>query len=324
MVDIAFVVASQTLGGHEFQSAELVRQRVREHQVTVYLNADKFVEVFRQTGVHLVVQEGGFFQAGWLLPQILRGLRHRTRIRRQMAKHDEVIVCAGAVEAGVQMGVALAGTGKATLYLPFLYDRRVVWGAIGSIYTSLLRGLLNLYPRIVTINRIQACLLRPCYRGEVTVSRNVIPAPAPLQGTVRAPRLVSIGRLDRQKQIAELIQMLDSADNPVRELLVIGDGPERGRIEALAASTRYVKVTLLGWLSVEQQALHLSVRDILIVNSLIEGEPMVIREAKLRGMRVLARDIPGVRGVTKPVDRFSEKLELISLLIAMIRLDFCG
>ena len=49
---------------------------------------------------------------------------------------------------------------------------------------------------------------------------------------------------------------------------------------------------------------------ILILNGVIEGELLVIREANLRGIAVLAQDIVGVRGVTKSANRFRNETEL--------------
>ena len=44
--------------------------------------------------------------------------------------------------------------------------------------------------------------------------------------------------------------------------------------------------------------------DILVLNSLLEGEPLVIREACFRSMKIVARDITGVRGVATYSERY--------------------
>jgi glycosyltransferase involved in cell wall biosynthesis len=312
---LAFVIATNVIGGHEFQASYLVKKYKLEHDVDVYLNDDKLLPIFSELSeVNVYVCQGLFFQPGNVLIQCIRGLFGR-RVRNKLSGYSRVIVCAGAIEAGMQVGLSLFLRDKISLYIPFLYDRRVLWGNIGCIYNLLFFPLLNLFDDIITINKIQARLIKSWYyRGEVAVARNYIKPVSQLKDKGGAPRLVVIARLDRQKCVPELIDSLDVEGNPIKKLLVIGDGPERELVSEKIKLLKYIDVKVLGWMGVDEQSALLSTQDILIVNSVIEGEPMVIREANLRGMTVFAKDIPGVRGVTKKKNRFIDGKGLIKLL----------
>jgi glycosyltransferase involved in cell wall biosynthesis len=313
---IAFVLASCVLGGHEVQSAELVRLAQSVGDVTVFLNAEAFRPLFDGMNVTLVVRPGLFFEPGHVLKQFMRGIACRNEVLAALEGFDQVIVCAGAVEAGVLVGVAGFGRLPLDLYLPFFYDRRVIWARFGSLYNAVLRVLLNLYGRVITINRVQARLIKQGYRGQVVVAGNQVPAMAPLRAEGVPARLVFIGRLDAQKRVLQLIEAMDFPQNPFRELLVIGDGPLRHEVEVLATQVAFT-VRCLGWLTREQQHDVLTQSDVLILNSAIEGEPLVIREAALRGMLAVVPDIPGVRGVTVRALRFGDVASLQSLLVKM-------
>ena len=262
--------------------------------------------MFRDAGLEVIVAEGLLLGPGSLPRQIFNGWRRRAAIRALIQGSNHVIVSAGAVEAGVAAGVALRGHRPLSMYLPFFYDRVPVWGWKGHLYNCVLATTCKLFDHIITINRIQARVIR-AFSGVPTlvVANRIRPVQPPVeQGP---PRLVFIGRLDHQKRISELISWLDFDSNPFSELLIIGDGPLREPLERQAKTCRFLRCRFLGWMSAQTQDALLQTNDILILNSLLEGEPLVIREAKQRGMQVLARDIVGTRGVTRPSQRYCDK-----------------
>jgi hypothetical protein len=73
---------------------------------------------------------------------------------------------------------------------------------------------------------------------------------------------------------------------------------------------------LLGWKSTAEQDALIDGNDVLLLNSLIEGEPLVIREAHKRGILVVARNITGVRGLTLKLGRFESRESLRAALKA--------
>ena len=273
---VAFVIASTVIGGHEFQSRALVDDFVRYAEVTVYLNGEEQCPLFTGADAHIHLQPGLFLETGWLGKQVFNGLRRRHNIGTPLSGYDHIVVCAGTVEAGICTAVALVGKRNVTLYLPFFYDRTASWGKIGCIYNLLLGTFGLLYKNIITINRIQAKLIRRfMHRATIVIPNRVNDVPrAEKRGS---GRLLCIGRLDRQKRVPELLRWLDFPDNPYREILVIGDGPECNLVASVAARMKYVKATLLGWKSAAEQNALIDGNDVLIMNSVIEGEPLVVR-----------------------------------------------
>jgi glycosyltransferase involved in cell wall biosynthesis len=313
-LNIGFVVASDVLGGHEFQAAQLAGLLGRFHSVTVLLNSEHFRPVFEDRGLSTRVCSGLFFSPGHIGRQLLNGLTRRRVIASVLDGFDHVVISAGAVEAGLTVGVAMLGRRRADLYLPFLYERSVLWGWPGELYTVLLKGALYAFSRIITINRIQARLMGRCHRDRVVVVENHVVACAELPDRGIPPRLVYIGRFDTQKRIVALIKALDHPGNPFCELLLIGDGPLRSQVQAAADKASVLKVRCLGWKDRVQQLQVLQRSDILVLNSSIEGEPMVLREAIAAGMVAVAHDIPGVRGVTHRQLRFASHAQLRAIL----------
>jgi len=314
---VAFVIASTVIGGHEFQSRALVDDFVRYAEVTVYLNGEEQLPVFTGADADIHLQPGLFLESGWLGKQVLNGLRRRHNIGALLRGYDHIVVCAGTVEAGICTSVALVGRRNVTLYLPFFYDRTASWGQIGCVYNLLLGSFGFLYKNIITINRIQAKLIRRfMHRATIVIPNRVNDVPQAEKR--RRGRMLYIGRLDRQKRVPELLQWVDFPDNPYCEILVIGEGPERNRIASMVDRMQYVKATLLGWKSAAEQNALIDGNDVLIMNSLIEGEPLVVREAYARGISVITRDIAGFRGITTRRDRYRTKPELRAILAGRI------
>lgn len=313
MDKVAFLVCSRVVGGHEFQAANLCNDLADTSDVTVFLNDENLLPVFQSEKTRQVVLEQALLQPGALHRQIIFGLRHRKYIRSLMKDFDQIIVSAGAVEASVAAGVALKGAAPMSLYLPFFYDRRPLWGEWACIYNWILGCFGFLFDRVITINKIQAKLIRSFMHRPTAIVRNRINA-VPKAEKKGEGRLLCIGRLDRQKRVPELLAWLDFPGNPYREILIIGDGPERVQVESAAQQLQHIRATLLGWKNAEEQNQLIGADDVLILNSLIEGEPLVIREAKARGIQVVARDIVGVKGLVLNGFKYKNEDDLIRCL----------
>jgi glycosyltransferase involved in cell wall biosynthesis len=100
-----------------------------------------------------------------------------------------------------------------------------------------------------------------------------------------------VGRLVPQKGVDVLLQAL--ARTPSCELVVIGDGPERAALAALAVELGLAdRVRFAGWQG-EPRDLLASV-DALVQPSRFEGMPLAIVEAMLAGLAVVASDVGSV------------------------------
>jgi glycosyltransferase involved in cell wall biosynthesis len=310
---VAFVIAATVTGGHEYQSRALVDDVARLALTKVFLNHKDQIQLFEGSEAQIVVQPGLFLEPGWIGKQVFNGIRRMLTIRRLFPSYDHIVVCAGAVEAGICTSVALTGRKNVSLYLPSFFDRTALWGRPGCLYNLVLGSFGVFYAKIITISRIQARLIRGFMHRPTVVAPNTI-CDLPKVPDNGPGRLLYIGRLDPQKRVSELLEWLDFDQNPYSEVLIIGDGPDRIRVATTAAHLKHMKATLLGWKSREEQNVLIGANDILLLNSIIEGEPLVIREANQRGILVIARDIPGIRGITFKRNRFSSKESLHSAL----------
>jgi len=96
---------------------------------------------------------------------------------------------------------------------------------------------------------------------------------------------VSVGRLVGSKNVAGAIEHVAcSAD--VDELVVVGDGPERAKLERLAAA-RGVNARFVGLLPRPRALAWIAAADVLLQTSRAEGLSTVVREARALGTRVL-------------------------------------
>lgn len=78
-------------------------------------------------------------------------------------------------------------------------------------------------------------------------------------------------------------------------LTLIGDGPDRARLEARAAALGLGDaVTFTGYLNQDEVAAHLAQGDLFVLPSFAEGVPVVLMEAMATGLPVLATRIAGI------------------------------
>lgn len=99
--------------------------------------------------------------------------------------------------------------------------------------------------------------------------------------------VVFCGRLVANKGVPQLLKAI--AELPRATLLVIGDGAERSRLEAMAKSLKIAhRVEFRGWLPTQRDVLR-AIRSakMLVMNSSSEGGPRVPLEAMAAGMAVI-------------------------------------
>jgi glycosyltransferase involved in cell wall biosynthesis len=95
---------------------------------------------------------------------------------------------------------------------------------------------------------------------------------------------VSVGRLVASKRVDKVIDYV-SRTATVERLVVVGDGPERSRLEGLA-SRLGVEVEFLGMVSRSRALAWIGAADVLVHASEAEGSSTVVREAEALGTRV--------------------------------------
>ena len=128
-------------------------------------------------------------------------------------------------------------------------------------------------------------------------SIRTIPNGVPLVDLPAAPRLAagavigSLGRFDEQKGYDVLVRALPQL--PGVTAVLVGDGRDRGQVEQLAAAQGVAdRLRVVGW-SDEPRA-YLAGFDVFVLPSRYEGLPLVVLEAMLAGLPVVASDVGSV------------------------------
>jgi GalNAc-alpha-(1->4)-GalNAc-alpha-(1->3)-diNAcBac-PP-undecaprenol alpha-1,4-N-acetyl-D-galactosaminyltransferase len=160
--------------------------------------------------------------------------------------------------------------------------RRRLYGSAAAIVSPTRAGLEMLKELGVGLPDIQRVIWNP-----------LAPEVAPRQDVLLCERsnvLLFVGRLSAEKQVDHLIDIFAAADLPGWELHIVGDGPERARLEEYARSTVPVpsSVRFLGW----QDDLGPLYRDarLLGLTSRTEGLGNVLLEAMANGCVCISYD----------------------------------
>lgn len=110
-----------------------------------------------------------------------------------------------------------------------------------------------------------------------------------------------VGRLDRQKGAAELLEHAPAWTErlPDHDLLLVGTGPEAGELRGLARRVGIDdRVHFAGWRDDVPRILRAS--HLLVLPSRWEGMPNALLEAMAAGLPVVATDVEGVRELLGP------------------------
>lgn len=111
-------------------------------------------------------------------------------------------------------------------------------------------------------------------------------------------RILFIGRLAAVKGAPLLLEAIASvrAAHPDLSLAIVGDGPDRARLEARAVALGLADaVTFLGYQSQPAVAEILEQADMLVLPSFAEGVPVVLMEAMASRLPVIASRVAGVQ-----------------------------
>jgi glycosyltransferase involved in cell wall biosynthesis len=136
-------------------------------------------------------------------------------------------------------------------------------------------------------------------RPDIEVVPNAIPAPA-LPRRDRAALgwrqdevvVLAVARLVARKRLADLVRAVGRVGAPVR-LEVVGDGPERAALEALAAAVAPGRVAFAGAVDEPAKAARLAAADVFALVSAHEAFGLVYLEAMHAGLPVVAGDVGG-------------------------------
>lgn len=154
-----------------------------------------------------------------------------------------------------------------------------VSGALAAAFAA--RGGLPSGRVQVARNGVDLERFRP---GDAATARRQLALPAD------ARLLLGVGRLVAGKGFGDCAAALAALPDDV-QLVLVGDGPERARIQAAAPPGR---VHCLGNRSPDEVAQCYRAADLLVLPSRREGWPNVVTEALASGLRVVASAVGGV------------------------------
>jgi len=115
-------------------------------------------------------------------------------------------------------------------------------------------------------------------------------------------RLIYLGRLAQQyKRVLDLAPIVEDllARRIDFSFSIVGDGPERKRLEELLAAVPGAaeRVQFHGWLSNEEALRMLAAHDVLLLVSDVEGQPLALLEAMGQGVVPVVTQLPGMRAL---------------------------
>ena len=173
---------------------------------------------------------------------------------------------------------------------------------IGPFWNAARRCVYPLASAIVVQNEDVKRGFGPRLAEKISVIPNpVVAPPAAADGPAAAPTIAAMGRLGREKGFDLLIEAFAriSPRRPEWELEILGEGPERAALEALAGKLGVAgKVRLPGL--VQEPAGRLRRAQIFALPSRYEGFPNALCEAMACGLAVVAADCPsGPRAIVR-------------------------
>ncbi|MFG3143336.1 glycosyltransferase family 4 protein [Streptomyces sp. M41(2017)] len=129
-------------------------------------------------------------------------------------------------------------------------------------------------------------------RDRIRVVHNGVEEPGPRAARSPEPLFVAVGRLVEYKRIDLLLRLWERV-RPVTggRLVIVGDGPERERLQQLAG----IGVEFTGHVSDAEKHRLLCAAWLLLHPSAVEGWGLVVTEAAARETPAIAFDVPGLR-----------------------------
>ena len=236
----------------------------------------------------------------------------RDTIRLARARRIQVIHSHGK-GAGLYGRIAARLTGAASIHT----FHGIHPAGYGDLYLRLERALARWSFAVVHVSESQAAEARAlglAPAGPTRVIVNGIDAASVRAAAARAPMsrvtlglrpdalvLATIARLDPVKRLEVLVRALPLlvARVPEAQLLIVGDGPERDALRALARTLAPGdRVVFAG--AIPDAARVLPLVDLYVTASRREGLPLAVLEAMACGLPVLATEAPGHVDAVEP------------------------
>ncbi len=175
-----------------------------------------------------------------------------------------------------------------------------------------LRWMERLYCRLANLIVVPSAYVGELVRGwgvppeRIRIIHNALPqeprtdltrAAARAELGLHGPIVCNVSRLYAWKRVDELIRMVSGFDAGAT-LLIVGDGPERPRLERVASETGVCnRVRFVGAVPHERVAAYLRAADVAVLNTDYEGLSHTLVEARWVGVPIVTTDIGGNREI---------------------------
>ena len=189
----------------------------------------------------------------------------------------------------------------------------IISQTLAVVITPYMRSVLKDLHELTAVSEPAAEYVGSLTDRPVTIIPNGIDLthfpPSPHTKTHTPKTILYVGRLEHRKGVKHLLRayglLSQELENDVR-LLIAGDGPERERLEALAAEFQLPNVEFLGYVSDEQKLQLLASAD-LFCSPAIFGESfgIVLLEAMASGLPLVAGNNSGYASVLRELGTLS-------------------
>ncbi len=263
----------------------------RGHQVTVIFFFEKIPVTYAlhsNVSIHILLSSGEFWKKlFWTLPALQRYWR----------KNRPDVALAFTHYANVYTALAGRWTN-----IPVIISHHNEWTTYNKAVQILDQYLQrnDWYAGIVSVSETTKKSFEPHYKShplDVVIYNSFESNRQPNQEELSsggALKILNVGRLMPQKNQSFLISSLDPDMNV--ELLIVGEGPEKSRLEKLIEEKGLEsKVHLLGKKSHAEILALLDQTDVFAMPSLFEGMSIALLEAIVSGVYTTVSDVPSQR-----------------------------
>ena len=294
---LTLVISSLSCGGAERVLSTMANYwAARGREVTLITLDSKGADFYplhpgvKRVGLGLIARSKYPWEA------LSNNLRRLRRLREEIrASRPDVVV---SFVYKVNVSTLLATLGSKTPVVvsertdPRLHRANRAWAALRRLFYPTARGV------VVQSDEVRRWTQRFVREDKVHTIPNPIEAPARAADEAADPlppgrAVVAMGRLAPVKGFDLLIQAFARcvSERPDWSLTVLGEGPERGRLEALAEELSVAEhVRLPG--QVRDPARLLRAADLFVLSSRYEGFPNALLEAMSCGLPVVSFDCP--------------------------------
>jgi glycosyltransferase involved in cell wall biosynthesis len=290
---ILFYNDSEVFGGHEIMTVRIINSLARQRTHTLHClhYAPGFIE---QLDPHVITHALPFHtktRTPFMPGSLTRQTTHVKKMIEAIAP-DLVVVSQGYAESGVR-GLLAARRAKVKTfsYIPFGNNNAELNNRYAYLRDLACRFIYRLPDGYITISSYQASLLRRFTHAGQNIRVINNPADfdyaAPHPNAVYAPggrlEIAVVGRIVfKQKNQDALIPVARAlAEKMDFRIHIIGDGPDRARLEdMIAASGLAHRFVLHGWMQKPELVPFLSEHiNLILIPSRYEGLPLILLEA---------------------------------------------